>query len=182
MSNELAAEANNVAQGWNVAGDTIEATTDTVSQMINTAFQANEKYYDMTPEQQQFLSTFANSLDASKLNAAGVENAATDYAEAMMKVAKYNDNAKKSMEDYADLIKNRGSMTVSEYQEKAQKAMLSLKGTLRSELSKEELDAIDFRKMFGLEDLQKQTDDLKATITDNCLMLRLLIPERWKKL
>lgn len=182
LSNELAAEANNVAQGWNVAGDTIEATTDTVSQMINTAFQANEKYYDMTPEQQQFLSTFANSLDASKLNAAGVENAATDYAEAMMKVAKYNDNAKKSMEDYADLIKNRGSMTVSEYQEKAQKAMLSLKGTLRSELSKEELDAIDFRKMFGLEDLQKQTDDLKATITDNLSDVKITDPGKMEEI
>lgn len=182
LSNELAAEANNVAQGWNVAGDTIEATTDTVSQMINTAFQANEKYYDMTPEQQQFLSTFSNSLDASKLNAAGVENAATDYAEAMMKVAKYNDNAKKSMGDYADLIKNRGSMTVSEYQEKAQKAMLSLKGTLRSELSKEELDAIDFRKMFGLEDLQKQTDDLKATITDNLSDVKITDPGKMEEI
>lgn len=182
LSNELAAEANNVAQGWNVAGDTIESTTDTVSQMIDTAFQANEKYYDMTPEQQQFLSTFANSLDASKLNAAGVENAATDYAEAMMKVAKYNDNAKKSMEDYANLIENRGSMTVSEYQEKAQKAMLSLKGTLRSELSKEELDAIDFRKMFGLEDLQKQTDDLKATITDNLSDVKITDPGKMEEI
>lgn len=182
LSNELAAEANNVAQGWNVAGDTIESTTDTVSQMIDTAFQANEKYYDMTPEQQQFLSTFANSLDASKLNAAGVENAATDYAEAMMKVAKYNDNAKKSMEDYADLIENRGSMTVSEYQEKAQKAMLSLKGALRSELSKEELDAIDFRKMFGLEDLQKQTDDLKATITDNLSDVKITDPGKMEEI
>lgn len=182
LSNELAAEANNVAQGWNVAGDTIESTTDTVSQMIDTAFQANEKYYDMTPEQQQFLSTFANSLDASKLNAAGVENAATDYAEAMMKVAKYNDNAKKSMEDYADLIENRGSMTVSEYQEKAQKAMLSLKGALRSELSKEELDAIDFRKMFGLEDLQKQTDDLKATISDNLSDVKITDPGKMEEI
>lgn len=182
LTSNMSSEGSNLIQSWGLAGEQLKNSIGDLSNMIGMAFQTDEAYYDtLTEKQQSFLDNFADSIDSSILEG-DLENSATDYAEAMMKVAKYNDNAKKSMEDYADLIKNRGSMTVSEYQEKAQKAMLSLKGTLRSELSKEELDAIDFRKMFGLEDLQKQTDDLKATITDNLSDVKITDPGKMEEI
>lgn len=182
LTSNMSSEGSNLIQSWGLAGEQLKNSIGDLSNMIGMAFQTDEAYYDtLTEKQQSFLDNFADSIDSSILEG-DLENSATDYATAMMKVAKYNDNAKKSMEDYADLIKNRGSMTVSEYQEKAQKAMLSLKGTLRSELSKEELDAIDFRKMFGLEDLQKQTDDLKATITDNLSDVKITDPGKMEEI
>ena len=182
LTSNMSSEGSNLIQSWGLAGEQLKNSIGDLSNMIGMAFQTDEAYYDtLTEKQQSFLDNFANSIDSSILEG-DLENSATDYATAMMKVAKYNDNAKKSMEDYANLIENRGSMTVSEYQEKAQKAMLSLKGTLRSELSKEELDAIDFRKMFGLEDLQKQTDDLKATITDNLSDVKITDPGKMEEI
>ncbi len=182
LTSNMSSEGSNLIQSWGLAGEQLKNSIGDLSNMIGMAFQTDEAYYDtLTEKQQSFLDNFADSIDSSILEG-DLENSATDYATAMMKVAKYNDNAKKSMEDYANLIENRGSMTVSEYQEKAQKAMLSLKGTLRSELSKEELDAIDFRKMFGLEDLQKQTDDLKATITDNLSDVKITDPGKMEEI
>lgn len=182
LTSNMSSEGSNLIQSWGLAGEQLKNSIGDLSNMIGMAFQTDEAYYDtLTEKQQSFLDNFADSIDSSILEG-DLENSATDYATAMMKVAKYNDNAKKSMEDYANLIENRGSMTVSEYQEKAQKAMLSLKGTLRSELSKEELDAIDFRKMFGLEDLQKQTDDLKATITDNLADVKITDPGKMEEI
>lgn len=182
LTSNISSEGSNLIQSWGLAGEQLKNSIGDLSNMIGMAFQTDEAYYDtLTEKQQSFLDNFADSIDSSILEG-DLENSATDYATAMMKVAKYNDNAKKSMEDYANLIENRGSMTVSEYQEKAQKAMLSLKGTLRSELSKEELDAIDFRKMFGLEDLQKQTDDLKATITDNLADVKITDPGKMEEI
>ena len=182
LTSNMSSEGSNLIQSWGLAGEQLKNSIGDLSNMIGMAFQTDEAYYDtLTEKQQSFLDNFADSIDSSILEG-DLENSATDYATAMMKVAKYNDNVKKSMEDYANLIENRGSMTVSEYQEKAQKAMLSLKGTLRSELSKEELDAIDFRKMFGLEDLQKQTDDLKATITDNLSDVKITDPGKMEEI
>lgn len=182
LSGSLASEATNIAQQWGNAGKQIENSTSDLSSMIGMAFQTDEDYYDgLTKNQQMFLDAFSSGIDSSIL-ATNTEDAATDYAEAMMKVAKYNDNAKKSMEDYTDLIQNRGSMTLLQYREQAQKAMMSLKGALRSELTEDELNAIDFRKIFGVEDFQKQTDDLKATITDNLSDVKITDPGKMEEI
>lgn len=182
LSGSLASEATNIAQQWGNAGKQIENSTSDLSSMIGMAFQTDEDYYDvLTKNQKMFLDAFSSGIDSSIL-ATNTEDAATDYAEAMMKVAKYNDNAKKSMEDYTDLIQNRGSMTLLQYREQAQKAMMSLKGALRSELTEDELNAIDFRKIFGVEDFQKQTDDLKATITDNLSDVKITDPGKMEEI
>lgn len=182
LSGSLASEATNIAQQWGNAGKQIENSTSDLSNMIGMAFQTDEDYYDvLSKNQQMFLDAFSSGIDSSIL-ATNAEDAATDYAEAMMKVVKYNDNAKKAMEDYTDLIQNRGSMTLLQYKEQAQKAMMSLKGTLRSELTEDELNAIDFRKIFGIEDFQKQTDDLKSTITDNLSDVKITDPGKMEEI
>lgn len=167
LSDKLAQEGSSVANSWDTADQSIDATSSRIADTAQAVYESYSEYYDMSDAQKNFLNQAAQGIDLEKFNQLGDNNAIVSFSRAMMNITKDSINGKRAVEDFYKLAENQNSLPISEYLDQAHAAIFSFKNDLKSYLNDDEINAIDFEKMFGVSTVKQQAEDFKNTIQDN---------------
>ena len=166
LSKDLASEGVNVERTWSAAMDTYDNASGSLKQIMQAALEANAQYYDLSQSQQAFLSDYVSGIDTSMLEGKG-EEAALNYANAMMKVVTETDAGKNAIDSYYKLLDKRDSMPFDQFEGQATQLFDIIRAQLSNYLTDEEMASVDLSKIFGLTQFEEDMKQMRDAIRSN---------------
>lgn len=166
LSKDLASEGVNVERTWSAAMDTYDSASGSLKQIMQAALEANAQYYDLSQSQQAFLSDYISGIDTSMLEGKG-EEAALNYANAMMKVVTETDAGKSAIDSYYKLLDKRDSMPFDQFEGQATQLFDIIRTQLSNYLTDDEMASVDLSKIFGLTQFEEDMKQMRDAIRSN---------------
>lgn len=166
LSKDLASEGVNVERTWSAAMDTYDNASGSLKQIMQAALEANAQYYDLSQSQQAFLSDYVSGIDTSMLEGKG-EEAALNYANAMMKVVTETDAGKNAIDSYYKLLDKRDSMPFDQFEGQATQLFDIIRAQLSNYLTDDEMASVDLSKIFGLTQFEEDMKQMRDAIRSN---------------
>lgn len=166
LSKDLASEGVNVERSWSAAMDTYDSASGSLKQIMQAALEANAQYYDLSQSQQAFLSDYVSGIDTSMLEGKG-EEAALNYANAMMKVVTETDAGKNAIDSYYKLLDKRDSMPFDQFEGQATQLFDIIRAQLSNYLTDDEMASVDLSKIFGLTQFEEDMKQMRDAIRSN---------------
>lgn len=166
LSKDLASEGVNVERTWSAAMDTYDNASGSLKQIMQAALEANAQYYDLSQSQQAFLSDYVSGIDTSMLEGKG-EEAALNYANAMMKVVTETDAGKNAIDSYYKLLDKRDSMPFDQFEGQATQLFDIIRAQLSNYLTDDEMASVDLSKIFGLTQFEEDMKQMREVIRSN---------------
>lgn len=166
LSKDLASEGVNVERTWSAAMDTYDNASGSLKQIMQAALEANAQYYDLSQSQQAFLSDYVSGIDTSMLKGKG-EEAALNYANAMMKVVTETDAGKNAIDSYYKLLDKRDSMPFDQFEGQATQLFDIIRAQLSNYLTDDEMASVDLSKIFGLTQFEEDMKQMRDAIRSN---------------
>lgn len=166
LSKDLASEGVNVERTWSAAMDTYDSASGSLKQIMQAALEANAQYYDLSQSQQAFLSDYVSGIDTSMLEGKG-EEAALNYANAMMKVVTETDAGKNAIDSYYKLLDKRDSMPFDQFEGQATQLFDIIRAQLSNYLTDDEMASVDLSKIFGLTQFEEDMKQMRDAIRSN---------------
>lgn len=166
LSKDLASEGVSVERTWSAAMDTYDNASGSLKQIMQAALEANSQYYDLSQSQQAFLSDYVSGIDTSMLEGKG-EEAALNYANAMMKVVTETDAGKNAIDSYYKLLDKRDSMPFDQFEGQATQLFDIIRAQLSNYLTDDEMASVDLSKIFGLTQFEEDMKQMRDAIRSN---------------
>lgn len=166
LSKDLASEGVNVERTWSAAMDTYDNASGSLKQIMQAALEANAQYYDLSQSQQAFLSDYVSGIDTSMLEGKG-EEAALNYANAMMKVVTETDAGKNAIDSYYKLLDKRDSMPFDQFEGQATQLFDIIRAQFSNYLTDDEMASVDLSKIFGLTQFEEDMKQMRDAIRSN---------------
>lgn len=166
LSKDLSSEGVNVERTWSAAMDTYDNASGSLKQIMQAALEANAQYYDLSQSQQAFLSDYVSGIDTSMLEGKG-EEAALNYANAMMKVVTETDAGKNAIDSYYKLLDKRDSMPFDQFEGQATQLFGIIRAQLSNYLTDDEMASVDLSKIFGITQFEEDMKQMRDAIRSN---------------
>lgn len=165
-TNDLAKSGETLANSWQTANTSLESAGSGLRQMLQAALEAEDDYYKLDKNQQNVLSQFMNGIDGTTFGDIGDNTQIPlEYTKAMLKVISSTEAGSEAVAEFNNLTSQRGNLTVQDYDKQADQIMTKLQIAITRALPTDMQDyKIDLSKVFGIEDFQKKTEDLKSSI------------------